>query len=62
METKQMTKSDFEKMLNEKYGVDTQMGWNRASGAKTRPYGTWLRNADRAKFNWIYSEYLKEGE
>lgn len=57
-----MTKKAFERLLNEKYGVETQKWGNGAYAAKTRPYGTYLRSSDLAKFNAIYAEYLATGE
>lgn len=49
-------------MLNEKYGVDLQKWGNGNYAAQTRPYGTYLRNQDREKFNVCYAEYLETGQ
>ncbi len=56
-----ITKKQFEEHLNQPNlnGV-TGGGWNNRSGARSRPYGTWLRNQDREKFNVDFEEWRKQ--
>jgi len=53
-----ITKKAFKELLNDKYSAKGT-GWNRQSGARTRPYGDWLYSADKVRFDMDYNEFLK---
>lgn len=58
-----VTKKQFEHLLNEHYGFDDQQwgqGGNRR--ARNRPYGTYLRSADKEMFDMYYAQYLEQGD
>lgn len=52
-----MTKQAFERHLNEVVGPEHggNNGWGNGSGARTRPYGTWLRAADKEQFDDLHA-------
>jgi hypothetical protein len=54
-----MNKKQFEEHLNETVKPVGNDGWGNGSGPRSRPYGTWLRNADRDQFNWEYEKFLE---
>lgn len=57
-----MTKKAFENLLNSIYGIDyTRQGSTGQLGAKVRPWGTWLRSADREHFDGMYVHFLATG-
>ncbi len=53
------TKRQFEEHLNQKFSSDST-GWNNRSGSRNRPYGTWLRSADKERFNVEFAEWVEE--
>jgi hypothetical protein len=48
-----LTKKQFEELMNKYFGFDEMSHGNKSLNrkAKSRLYGTYLRNADRDKFN-----------
>lgn len=52
------TKKAFEEAMNKAYGVNTDRWGNGQYGASKRPYGTYLRNQDREKFDIDYENWL----
>jgi hypothetical protein len=62
MASEKMSKKQFELYLNEHIRPTGNDGWGSGSGPRSRPYGTWFRNADRDAFNESYRLYLEEGQ
>jgi len=56
------TKAAFERLMNERYGIDTRKWGNGRYAARKRPYGTYLRRQDPAKFQVEYERFLATGK
>jgi hypothetical protein len=58
-----VTKHAFEKLLNSIYGMSfDRHGGAGQLGARKRPWGTWLRSADREHFNAMYAHFNETGK
>jgi hypothetical protein len=57
-----VTKAQFEKLLNETYGVEAVgQGTKGNLKARVRPYGTYLRSQDREMFDAQYDIWVAAG-
>lgn len=56
-----MNKQEFEQYCNENVSAGGNDGWGSGSGPKSRPWGNWVRSADRDYFNEMYRQYREEG-
>jgi hypothetical protein len=55
--THRLTKKAYEEFLNERDGVTQERWGNGNYGARTRPYGTYLRRQDPEMFNIEYDKW-----
>lgn len=60
--TQQITKKQFEEMINKLEGFNEEThGNNKAQKANKRPYGTYIRSADKELFDKSYERYINTG-
>ena len=57
-----VTKKEFEELINKTEGFNESVhGSNKTQKASSRPYGTYIRSADKELFNISYLRYVQTG-